>query len=177
MRNGSCICVLVGICLAGLPVSNAQQPPTDSAHSDVALNLLPYGAPVTHDQVMGMVAAMHGEAKKRDVDALATIVIVDPNGEIVYAEKATNARNSWIDIAWAKARSSARYGAPSEAFYDMLVKGNLAQSLALPGVASMGIGGIPIVWQGHIIGGVGVSGAFGDNDVAIAEAGVASLKK
>jgi glc operon protein GlcG len=156
---------------------HSQQPPASQPKAaPVEMLSEPYGAAITHEQVMQLVEGAHAEAKKRNKLDDATIVVTDPDGEIVYAEKAAAARNSHIEIAWAKARASARYATPTKSFYDELQAGNLAQSLALPETASMGIGGIPIVWHGQIIGGLGVAGARAVNDEAIAYAGVAAIR-
>lgn len=152
------------------------KPQASSAFAPVEVGTLPYGAPITHEQLMQLVEGAHKEADARHLRNLATIVVVDPNGEIVYAEKAADARNSHIDIAWAKAKSSARYGNPTRAFFEQLQAGNLAQSIALPDAATMGAGGLPIIWQGKVIGGIGVAGARSINDEAIAEAGIAAIK-
>lgn len=154
---------------------SAPQTSAEKTFGPVEVGTQPYGSPITHAQIMILVAAAHKEAETRQVRNLATIVVVDPNGEIVYAEKAADARNSHIDIAWAKARSSARYGNPTRAFFDQLQAGNFAQSLALPGAATMGAGGVPIVSQGKIIGAIGVAGARAVNDEAIAKAGISAI--
>jgi glc operon protein GlcG len=135
---------------------------------------LSYGAAINLEQAKQVIAAAEAEMKRRNV--VSTVVIVDPDGELVYAEKAMNAKNAAIDIAWAKARSSARYGNTTRSFHDTLMKGDLANSLGLPGAAVMGAGGVPIIYQNQIIGAIGATGSRADNDEAVAQTGADVLK-
>ena len=63
---------------------------------------------------------------------------------------------------------------PSKAFEDGVSSGRVA-ILGLPGATPIE-GGLPIVVNGKIIGGVGVSGVNSDQDAQIARAGLEALK-
>ena len=59
---------------------------------------------------------------------------------------------------------------------DLLAKGSdFTYLLGLEG-ASVLQGGIPIVMDGKVVGGLGLSGGSGAQDVQAAEAGIAALK-
>lgn len=155
-------------------VAGAASAETGSGTKD-RVGMTPYGAPITHAQVMQLLAGARAEAERRHVADMYTIVVVDPEGEIVYAEKAEKSNNIAVRLDWKKARSAALYGIPTSHFEDVLKSGDLSESIGLPD-AEVQAGGIPVIWRGRIIGAVGVGGAFSANDVAIAEAGIAAVK-
>lgn len=102
------------------------------------------------------------------------IAIVDDGGNLIAFHRMDNARIAGIDIAIGKAWTSAAMQMPTA---------NLAQS-ALPGGATFGInttnrgrlvilgGGVPLVRDGEIAGGIGVSGGTSAQDVEVANAAV-----
>jgi len=102
------------------------------------------------------------------------IAIVDDGGNLIAFHRMDNARIAGIDIAIGNAWTSAAMQMPTA---------NLAQS-ALPGGATFGInttnrgrlvilgGGIPLVRDGEIAGGIGVSGGTSAQDVEVANAAV-----
>jgi glc operon protein GlcG len=144
---------------------NADEPPSEP---------MLYGLSVNLNQVKRMIAAAEAEANKRHI-ADFTMVVDDTNGDLVYVQTALGARRAVLEIALEKARTAARYGVTSRSLQEKLVAGDLAQSMALPGAATMGWGGVPIVARGRIIGGVAVAGVVNANDHAISSAAAAAL--
>jgi glc operon protein GlcG len=121
-----------------------------------------------------MVAAAETEAKKRGVEV--TICVVDDSGNLLFFEKADGAPLNTIQFAQKKARHAAFYKSPSKDGADAMKKGN-TEVLAFPDFFP-NQGGLPILVDGQILGGIAASGAKSEIDEAIAQAGIeAAFKK
>jgi len=115
----------------------------------------PYGDPITLEQAKKIAAAAEAEAKKNNVND--TVAIVEPNGKLIYFQKMDGTQYSG-DVAINKAIAAARFRRSTTA--------------SDPDKA----GGLPIVIGGKLIGGIGISGGSGPQDVQVAEAGLAAIK-
>jgi glc operon protein GlcG len=120
-----------------------------------------------------MVAA--AEAKARELQVEVTICIVDDSGNLLFLEKGDAASISTLQWAQKKARFSAFYKAPSKEAADTVKKGGV-EALAFPEFFP-NQGGVPIIVDGQILGGMAASGAKSEIDEQIAQAGVDALKK
>src|SRR5882757_7449007 len=118
-----------------------------------------------------MVAAAEAEAKKRNVEV--TICIVDESGNLPFLQKADAASINTIVWAQKKARHAAFYRSPSKDAAEALKKGNL-DVLAFPDFFP-NQGGLPILVDGQILGGIAASGAKSEIDEAVAQAGLDAL--
>ena len=132
----------------------------------------PYGEPITLELAKKIAAAAEAEAKKLNLnDAIA---IVEPSGTLVYLQKMDGTQYSGSNVAIDKATSAAIFRRPTAAF-DAGLRAGATYLLTLRGMNAVP-GGIPIVVNGKLIGGIGISGGSGPQDVEVAEAGVAGLK-
>src|SRR6266542_1437648 len=100
-------------------------------------------------EAAGAVAASRGVAP--------VIAVVDAAGELVYLHRPDAAQVASVGVATDKARTAAIYRRPSKDFEDQASGGrpsalHLARAVPLQG-------GMPIVYDGHVVGAVGVSGA------------------
>jgi uncharacterized protein GlcG (DUF336 family) len=141
-----------------------------------ALNALAqtYGAPISLDQARKAMAAAEAEAKKNNWTM--AIAIVDSGGHLVLFQRMDGAQFVGDRVARDKAWSAVAYKRPGKAFQDRLAKGGEEiRILALQGASPID-GGEPIVVDGKLIGGIGVSGGAGDQDGQVAKAGVAAAK-
>jgi glc operon protein GlcG len=120
-----------------------------------------------------MVAAAEAEAQRRDVQV--TICIVDESGNLLFLEKGDSAPLNTITWAQKKARHAAFYKSPSKDAEDTVKDGKL-EALAYPDFFP-NQGGLPIIADGQILGGIAASGAKSEIDEAIAQAGVDALLK
>ena len=100
------------------------------------------------------------------------VAVVDNHGFLVYFERMNNTQTASMDIAVGKAKSAATYRRPTRVFMDTINKGGPATA-TLPGVFASP-GGLPIMVDGKVTGGVGVSGVTGDQDEQCAKAGLGS---
>lgn len=134
----------------------------------------PYGPPISLENAKKAAAAAQAEAVKNKWNM--AVAVVDPNGTLVYYEKADNTQLGSADVAVDKARSAALYKRPTKAFQDALASGGAGMRvLALQGAVPVE-GGVPIVSDGKVIGAIGVSGANSDQDGQCATAGAAVIK-
>ncbi len=102
------------------------------------------------------------------------VAIVEPNGTLVYFEKADDTQYGSVKVALEKATSAALFRRPTKVFSDFIAKGNLY--LLKLGDSNPVPGGVPIVVGGKVIGGMGASGGSGAQDTQVVEAGLAALK-
>ncbi len=97
-----------------------------------------------------------------------SIVIVDSGANLVYAERMDDAMIATFEVAHRKARSAVLFKRPTKAFEDMLAGGRMAV-LKLPGAMPVE-GGIPLMIEGKVAGGIGASGGTAQQDGIVANA-------
>lgn len=79
-----------------------------------------------------------------------------------------------LDLAIAKARTSARFKRPTKALSDAIAAGRLAL-LAADGYLPLE-GGVPVIVGGKVVGAVGVSGVTSEQDAVVAQAGADAIR-
>ncbi|GAC1305321.1 MAG: heme-binding protein [Vulcanimicrobiaceae bacterium] len=123
----------------------------------------------------GHVVVHAAEKRAAAIGVPQCIAVVDASGELLAFSRMDDARPGSIEIAITKARSAARRrrATADEAGGDVLggVRMALAGQLNITGIA----GGLPIVVEGQIVGGVGVSSGTPDEDTIVAQAGLEAL--
>jgi glc operon protein GlcG len=141
----------------------------------VAVNAseLPSKTYLTLAAIKTMVAAAEAEAQRQNVQV--TICVVDESGNLLFLEKADSAPLNTITWAQKKARHAAFYKTPSKDAADTIKKGSV-EALAFPDFFP-NQGGLPIIVEGQILGGIAASGAKSEIDEVIAQAGLNALLK
>jgi glc operon protein GlcG len=100
------------------------------------------------------------------------IAIVDASGQLLLLERLTGTFPIAAEVSHGKARTAAFFKMPSKNLEDNILKGRT--SLITVGEVMLR-GGIPILYKGKVIGGIGVSGsASADQDEEIAMAGLSA---
>lgn len=117
-----------------------------------------------------IVAGCKAEAAKNKWNV--SIAVVDDGGFLVHLERLDGAVGQSAAIAIAKAQTAAATRTPTKALEE-IVKERPA-TVAFPGRVAVQ-GGLPIMYQGECVGGVGVSGAKSHEDEQIASAGLQAL--
>ena len=102
-----------------------------------------------------------------------TIAVVDEGGHLLYLERGHDTQFGSVETAIQKAHAAVAFQRPTKASEDAVLSGRLIH-LALPGVIPAE-GGVPLVVDGFIVGGLGISGVRSFQDGQIAAAGVAAL--
>jgi glc operon protein GlcG len=101
------------------------------------------------------------------------VAVVNPEGGLILFHALDGTQPASQDIAVLKARTAARLRRSTQVLEDGIAGGRIALS-TLPGVLALG-GGVPVVVDGHIVGGLGVSGMTSPEDVVIAAAALAAF--
>jgi glc operon protein GlcG len=157
-----------------LPAAAQQTPAPAPAAPAPAAAPLPYGAPITTAQADKAMAAARAEAQKNNWPV--AISIVDSGGHLVAFARMENTQTASIAIAHGKAKTAVDFRRPSKFFQDQLAAGGAAvRFLAVPGLMPLE-GGVLIVADGKIIGGIGVSGVASSDDAIVAMAGANAAK-
>ena len=132
-----------------------------------------YGPNITLAQATRALAAAEAEANKNNWPVV--IAIVDTGGQLVLLARLDNVQFGSIGVARQKAYTAAAYRRPTKVFEDAIAGGGIAlRVLSLEG-ASLYEGGLPIIVDGKLIGGIGVSGVLPPQDGQIARAGADAL--
>src|SRR5713101_5862496 len=130
---------------------------------------------LTLDGAERVIAAAKAEASKVKAPG-GVIAVVDAGGNLMALERLDGTFAAGANISIGKARTAVLFQKPTKVFEDIINKGRTAMA-ALPDSFFTPLqGGIPVVLDGQIIGGVGVSGAMSaaqDEQLAIAGADAA----
>jgi len=135
---------------------------------------IPYGLSINLESAKKVAAGAIAEARKNNW-AMA-IAVVDPGGYLVYFEKMDGTQTGSVDVSIEKARSAALFRRPTKVFQDGVALGGEGwRLLKLTGAVPID-GGFPIIVDGKLIGGIGISGGAGEQDGQVAKTGADSLK-
>jgi len=133
-----------------------------------------YGAPITLDQAKKAMAAAEAEAKKNNWNV--AIYIVDSGGHVVMVQRLDGTQLASIRIAEGKARTAVEFRRPTKALEDVIAGGGAGLRYFTVREVNLMEGGVPIVVDGKIVGGIGVSGVDSKDDARIAQAGADAVK-
>jgi glc operon protein GlcG len=129
-------------------------------------------AALSSDGARTTAEAVGAEARRRGVAPV--VAVVDAGGTLVYLSRPDEAQVASVAVATDKARTAAIYRRPSKDFEDQAAHGR-PSALHLAGAVPLQ-GGIPLVVNGTVVGGVGVSGASSaDEDNELAMLGIAAF--
>jgi uncharacterized protein GlcG (DUF336 family)/mannose-6-phosphate isomerase-like protein (cupin superfamily) len=119
------------------------------------------------------IAAAVDYAKKNNAPG-GVIAVVDEGGNLMALERLDGTFAMGATISIGKARTAVLFKKPTRFFEELINKGRTAMT-AVNGFTPL-IGGIPIIIDGQVVGGVGVSGAASANqDEELALAGANAL--
>jgi uncharacterized protein GlcG (DUF336 family) len=129
------------------------------------------------EDARAMIAA--ARAKSEEIGVLETICVTDAGGFPLAMERMDGARVTGPQIAWNKAFTAAGHKRSTHLFNKEpngpALPGNEAFGIQLSfeGRFAIFVGGFPVVVDGEVVGGVGLSGGNGEQDTA---AGLAALQ-
>ncbi len=135
---------------------------------------MPYGAPITLDLARKILAAAEAEAIALGWPMV--IAIVDTGSHLKLLQRMDNAQIGSVQVAQRKAETAAGFRRSTKVFEEMLVAGGAGLKMLSVADVCMLEGGLPIVKDGQIIGGIGVSGMASHQDAQVAVAGLAAIK-
>jgi uncharacterized protein GlcG (DUF336 family) len=166
-------CALAAFALVLGPAA-AQQTQQQQATAPPA-TIPPYGPPITLEQAKRVMGAAELEAAKNSWQV--AITILDSGGNMVMFHKFDNTQLASITASEGKARTALAFKRPSKALDDAIAAGGAGlRLLAIKDITPLE-GGLPVIFDGKIVGAIGVSGALSAQDAQIAKAGVDALGK
>jgi glc operon protein GlcG len=119
-----------------------------------------------------MVEAAQAEAERSHLAGV--IAVVDDGGWPILVLRMDNAAFvASVELAPGKARTAALFKKPSQALEESINHGRFAAVTARDFIEMQG--GLPVVVDGQVIGGIGASFDTPEHDVQIAHAGLAAL--
>ena len=134
----------------------------------------PYGESISVEKAKAVLQAAEAFALKNQWTVV--IAIVDTGGNLVLLEKIDNTQIGSIDIAIAKAKTANNFKRSTKMFEDAVASGGVGlRVLSVSGILPLE-GGEPILHNGKVIGGIGVSGMQSAQDEEVVKAGLAALK-
>lgn len=112
--------------------------------------------------------ASAAEAEAQANQWKVVIAVVDDGGHLLYLQRSHDTQFGSIETAIAKAHAAVAFQRPTKASEEAVLSGRLIH-LALPGVIPAE-GGVPLLRDGVVIGGLGISGvrSFQDGQIAAA---------
>ena len=133
------------------------------------------------DEAAHMAAAAIRKAE--EIKVLETVCIADDGGYPIVLERMDRARITGPQIAWNKAFTAAGHKRSTHLFNQApngpALPGNEAFGIQLSfeGRFAVFVGGFPIVVDGEVIGGIGLSGGNGEQDTACGLAALQALQE
>jgi uncharacterized protein GlcG (DUF336 family)/mannose-6-phosphate isomerase-like protein (cupin superfamily) len=125
-----------------------------------------------------VIAVTLAEAQRLNAPG-GSVAVVDEGGNLVALERWDHTFAASATIAIGKARTAALFQKPTRAIEEAIKGGRTAMVALggdLPNFTPLQ-GGLPLEWEGHIVGAIGVSGAASaQQDDALALAGAKSLE-
>jgi uncharacterized protein GlcG (DUF336 family) len=132
-----------------------------------------YGPPITTEQARKAASLALAEARANNWTMAAAVV--DPAGILVYFERMDDTQNASSKIAIDKARSAALFKRPTKTFQDSIERGGIGLRVMKLRGAMPVEGGVPLVVNGQIVGGLGISGGTAEQDGQCAKAAVDAM--
>jgi glc operon protein GlcG len=126
---------------------------------------------LTDEDVTNMAAAAEAHAAANHWNV--TVAIFDDGGHLLYLHRMDGTAPSTVEMAIGKGRTAVLGRRETKVYEDIIRNGRTA-FLSAPLVA-MVEGGVPILFEGEVVGSIGVSGVKSEQDAAVARAGIAAL--
>jgi glc operon protein GlcG len=148
---------------------------TIASTSFAALAQIPqYGTSINLETAKKAIAAAQAEARKNNWPM--AIAVVDNAGMLVAYERMDNTQTGSVQVSIDKAVSSAMFRRSTKVFQDAVAGGGVGlRVLGLHG-ANPVEGGLVLMMDGKVVGGIGASGATADQDGIVAKAGSDAVK-
>lgn len=128
------------------------------------------GLSLTHFAVLEMLGA--AVAKADEIGQPQCVVIVDASGETLGQIRMTGAKFLSLKSARTKARTAASIGGETTVIPEHV---GVLIAAATGGAVTRLAGGLPILVDGHLIGGIGVGSGSPEQDVDVARAALSVL--
>lgn len=142
---------------------------------DQSMNKLYMKATLTLEAAKVISFAAEAEAEKNGW--AVAIAVTDDRGELIHFIRMDNTTNAAVGIAQKKAFHAANYRRNTTFHEKLLAEGSSNIGvLSLPNCMPIE-GGIPLTYEGNVIGAIGVSGVASNNDGRVAQKGSEAFEK
>lgn len=113
-------------------------------------------------------------AKATEIGVPMCIAITDESGNLVAFERMDGGKITSVTIAQDKAYTAAAARKPTHEYNAACVPGNLAFGIhtSMGGRLCVVGGGLPVMVDGEVVGGIGLSSGTPDQDMVCAQAGI-----
>jgi uncharacterized protein GlcG (DUF336 family) len=134
---------------------------------------------ITLDDALPVLTA--ARAKAEEIGVKQTICVCDDGGHLLALHRLPGGRITGVEIAMAKAFTAAGHQRATHTFNEPpsgpALPGNEAFGIShmYPGKFAVFVGGFPLVYDGQVVGAVGVSGGNGEQDKAVGAAALAAF--
>ena len=160
-----------GLIAAAAVGSVASAGPAAAAGSDARPQTL---LSISLGQAQAVLKAAEQEAGRLRVPSF--IVVVDVCGDVKASSRQDGNSRASLTLAPLKAQTALAFRTATATLAQRTTDPVRAQSLLAAGFTLLG-GGLPLTADGQIIGAVGVGGGSPDQDIQVAEAGLAALRR
>lgn len=110
---------------------------------------------INREAAYALIEAARKAAEETGIET--TIAIVDRGGHLKAFERSDQAAFLTTDVAVDKAWTAASFGLPTHTWSEIIGNSEVAQLAHRPRLVAVG-GGYPIVVDGQVVGGLGISG-------------------
>lgn len=129
-------------------------------------------AHVSRAAAAALIAASLAAAKAAGFEA--AVAVTDATGALRAFERSDGAPFLTAEVATNKARTAASYGYPTHVWNDYVTDPKIAPLQNLPRMMAVG-GGYPLLVDGRLVGGIGISGGTYTQDQDAAEAALKAV--
>jgi uncharacterized protein GlcG (DUF336 family) len=131
-------------------------------------------ASITVQAAQAAIAA--AEAKAQEIGVPMVIAVVDESGVLKSFSRMDGAALLSVQIAQDKAYTAVSFGISTDAWFNFIKDDPplLHGIVKIPRLVVFG-GGYPIAFDGAVAGGIGVSGGHYEQDMVVAQAGLAAI--
>nr|WP_238531316.1 heme-binding protein [Collimonas fungivorans] len=141
---------------------------------DRASFVVEYGSPLSLADAKAVMQAAEEFARERGWPMV--IAVVDSACHLQLLQRMDQAQLGSIGVSRQKAETAVAFRRPTAVFQDALGQGGShLRLLAMDNLMPLE-GGLPLLRNGAVIGGIGVSGMQSDQDAQVAMAGAAALR-
>ena len=111
-------------------------------------------------------------AKAKEMNVPQCISVVDAGGHLLAFARMDGAFVLSVDTSLAKAKTAASHGVPTG---EIAAGMDLKLQIATDGKRINLPGGLPVIVDGHVVGGIGVGSGTGEQDRQVANAALAAI--
>lgn len=129
-------------------------------------------ASITIEAAHALIAA--ATAAARDFGIRVTIAVTDAGGHLTSLARDDGAPYFTVNVAIDKAWTATSFGLPTHVWTEIIANPHAAQLAHQARLVAVA-GGMPIISEGRVVGGIGVSGGTADQDRQAAEIALRAL--